>query len=350
MSSTFGRLFRITTFGESHGPALGGIVDGFPAGIRIDMDMISRNMARRRPGSTSLGTKRSENDIPEILSGVFNGVSTGAPIAFIVRNSNQISSHYDDIAHTFRPGHADYTFWKKYGIRDYRGGGRSSGRETLSRCFAGALAKQLLSQKGISVNAGVIAVGGVKASSYIWDPPFENELYAPDCPELPEMISKVEGARASGDSVGGIIECRARGMIAGLGDPVFDKADAILSMAIMSIGGVKGIEFGSGFAAASSLGSENNDQMTEKGFSSNNAGGILGGITTGEDLMMKIAVKPTPSISRTQQTIDENGNGKEIAIKGRHDPCIAIRASVVVEAMTAIALADMLLCKEAYSG
>ena len=241
MSSTFGRLFRITTFGESHGPALGGIVDGFPAGIRIDMDMISRDMARRRPGSTSLGTKRSENDIPEILSGVFNGVSTGAPIAFIVRNSNQISSHYDDIAHTFRPGHADYTFWKKYGIRDYRGGGRSSGRETLSRCFAGALAKQLLSQKGISVNAGVIAVGGVKASSYIWDPPFENELYAPDCPELPKMISKVEGARASGDSVGGIIECRARGMIAGLGDPVFDKADAILSMAIISIGGVKGI-------------------------------------------------------------------------------------------------------------
>ena len=350
MSSTFGRLFRVTTFGESHGPALGGIVDGFPAGIRIDMDRVLSDMSRRRPGSTSLGTKRSEDDIPRILSGVMDGVSTGAPIAFAVENKAQISSHYDEIAHTFRPGHADYSFWAKYGIRDWRGGGRSSGRETLSRCFAGALAKQLLAMKGISVDAGVIAIGGISASSYSWEPPFANELYAPECPELEAMRAEVEKAREEGNSVGGIIECRARGMVPGLGDPVFDKADAILAMAVMSIGGIKGVEFGSGFGAAAMKGSANNDQMSGGRFLSNNAGGILGGITTGEDIIIRAAAKPTPSISISQMTMDEEGNDTPISVRGRHDPCIAIRASVVVEAMAAIALADMMLIKEAYSG
>ncbi len=354
MSSTFGRIFRLTTFGESHGKALGGIIDGFPAGIRIDMDSILRDMSRRRPGSTELGTKRSEEDIPVILSGVLDGVSTGAPIAFMAENKSQISSHYDDIAHKYRPGHADFSFSTKYGIRDWRGGGRSSGRETLSRVFAGSLAKQVLGMKGISVSAGVVGIGGIMATDYRWDPPFDGPLYAPECKELEEMKALVMKVREEGDSIGGVIECRAQGMIPGLGDPVFDKADAIIAMAMMSIGAVKGIEFGKGFAASALRGSENNDQMRMRdgkpSFDTNNAGGILGGITTGEEIVLRLAVKPTPSISKKQHTVTESNQDADIEVHGRHDPCIAIRASVVAEAMLAIALLDMLLIKEAYSG
>ena len=218
-NNTFGRLLRLTTFGESHGPALGGVIDGFPAGIAIDMDFIRSEMARRRPGSTSLGTKRNESDEPEILSGILDGVSTGAPIGFIIRNTSQRSSDYDDIAHTFRPGHADYTYQMKYGIRDPRGGGRSSGRETSCRVFGGALAKLLLRNEGISIDAGVIAVGGTKASGYSWTPPFPPPLYAPECPELKAMEEEIRRAAADGDSIGGLIECRATGMIPGLGEP-----------------------------------------------------------------------------------------------------------------------------------
>ena len=310
------------------------------------MDFIRSEMARRRPGSTSLGTKRNESDEPEILSGILDGVSTGAPIGFIIRNTSQRSSDYDDI------GHADYTYQMKYGIRDPRGGGRSSGRETSCRVFGGALAKLLLRNEGISIDAGVIAVGGTKASGYSWTPPFPPPLYAPECPELKAMEEEIRRAAADGDSIGGLIECRATGMIPGLGEPAAGKLDADLAGAIMSIGAVKGIEFGSGFEGAMHRGSENNDMMRmESGrpvFLSNNAGGILGGISNGNDIIMRIAVKPTPSIYTRQLTITDTMEDTEITVKGRHDPCIAIRAVPVAEAMAALVIADHLLISRAY--
>ena len=352
MSSSIGRIFTLTTFGESHGEAIGGIIDGFPAGIAIDREAIRAEMARRRPGSTRLGTARSEADDVRILSGIYEGVSTGAPIGFMIENTSQISSHYAEIAHKFRPGHADYTFQMKYGIRDPRGGGRSSGRETACRVFAGALAKQLLAKEGIAISAAVTAVGGVKATSYEWNPPFPAPLYAPICPELETMIRTIEDAKADSDSVGGIIECHADGVPAGLGDPVFDKLDAMLARAILSIGAVKGIEFGAGFESASMRGSENNDQMRMEGghpsFLTNNAGGILGGISTGERIILRAAVKPTPSISKEQLTITDSAEDTTISVHGRHDPSIVPRAVVVVEAMTALTIADALLSRRCY--
>ena len=352
MSSSIGRMLTLTTFGESHGEAIGGIIDGFPAGIRIDLDGIRDEMARRRPGSTRLGTARHEDDDVRILSGVYCGLSTGAPIGFMIENTSQISSHYDEIAHKFRPGHADYTFQMKYGIRDPRGGGRSSGRETACRVAAGALAKQLLADEGITISAGVTAVGGIEASSYKWEPPFPAPLYAPQCPELEAMIKAVEEARADSDSVGGIIECHADGVPAGLGDPVFDKLDAMLARAILSIGAVKGIEFGAGFSCAAMRGSQNNDQMRMKdgkpSFLTNNAGGILGGISTGERIAFRAAIKPTPSIAREQLTVTDTFEDTSISVHGRHDPSIVPRAVVVVEAMTALTIADALLQRRCY--
>ena len=351
--NTFGRLIRLTTFGESHGAALGGVLDGFPAGVAVDMDFIMSKMARRRPGSTPLGTKRNESDEPEILSGVLNGVTTGAPIGFIIRNSSQRSSDYDDLKDVFRPGHADYTYHMKYGIRDHRGGGRSSGRETSCRVFGGALCELLLRKDGISIGAGVIAVGKTKASGYSWNPPFPPPLYAPQCPEYEAMEDEIRRAQAESDSVGGIIECRATGMIPGLGEPAAGKLDADLAAAMMSIGAVKGIEFGSGFEGSSKRGSENNDQMmAEDGravFLSNNAGGILGGISTGSDIIMRIAVKPTPSIAMPQKTVTTSMENTEISIRGRHDPCIAVRAVTVAEAMAALTIADHLYLARAYA-
>lgn len=352
--NTFGRLLHLTTFGESHGEALGGVVDGFPSGVAIDMDFIRFRMARRRPGSTSLGTKRNESDDVEILSGVYKGMTTGAPIGFIIRNTSQHSSDYDDIADKFRPGHADYTYQMKYGIRDPRGGGRSSGRETSCRVFGGALCELLLRKEGISVGAGVVAVGKAKASGYEWNPPFPPPLYAPSCIEYGAMEDEIRRAQSESDSVGGIVECRVTGMVVGLGEPAAGKLDADLAGAIMSIGAVKGIEFGSGFEAASRRGSENNDQMRmEDGrpvFLSNNAGGILGGISNGDDIIMRIAVKPTPSIAIEQKTVNAAMENTEIIVRGRHDPCIAIRAVPVVEAMTALVLADHLCIARAYAG
>ena len=352
MSSTFGRILKLTTFGESHGKAIGGVIDGYPSGIALDMARIQEEMNRRRPGSTKLGTARCEKDEVQILSGVYNGVTTGAPIAFMIENTSQISSHYSDIEHKFRPGHADYTFTEKYGIRDPRGGGRSSGRETASRVFGGALAKELLRREGISVNAGVIEVGDIKASGYGWNPPFPPPLYAPECPALPEMIKTIEDARNDSDSIGGIIECRATGVPAGLGDPVFDKLDGLIAHAILSIGAVKGIEFGAGFNAARMKGSENNDGMrAENGkaiFLSNNAGGILGGISTGNDIIFRTAVKPTPSIAKEQKTITDSFENTTIEVHGRHDPSIVPRAVVVVEAMAALVIADALLMERCY--
>ena len=352
MSSTFGRILTLTTFGESHGAAIGGVLDGYPAGITVDMERIRHEMERRRPGSTRLGTARNEADDVRILSGIYNGVSTGAPIGFMIENTSQISSHYADIEHKFRPGHADYTFQEKYGIRDPRGGGRSSGRETASRVFGGALAKLFLEKEGIRIDGGVIEVGGIKAEGYSWEPPFAPPLYAPENRNLAAMIKAVEDAKADSDSVGGIIECRMEGVPAGLGDPVFDKLDALLAHAMLSIGAVKGIEFGAGFGAARMRGSGNNDGMRiEDGkavFFSNNSGGILGGISTGNTVVLRVAVKPTPSIAKRQMTITDSFEDTEIEIHGRHDPSIVPRAVSVVEAMAALTVADALLMRRCY--
>ena len=313
-ANTFGTIFKVTTFGESHGPALGCVIDGCPAGIELSLSDIEAELARRRPGAVH--GSRDESDKPEILSGVFEGKTLGSPIAIIVRNENQNSKDYADIKDIYRPGHADFTWDAKYGFRDYRGGGRSSGRETLCRVAAGAVAKKLLSLKGIKINASA------------------------------EINSSIEDARGEGDSVGGIVSCQITGLSAGLGEPVFDKLDARLASAILSIGACKGIEFGAGFKAAQMKGSENNDLPANEGkfkYTSNNAGGILGGISTGQDIVFKAAFKPTPSIGKKQRAYDKDGNVREIEINGRHDVCMVPRVVVVVEAMAALVLADSLL-------
>ncbi len=352
MSSSIGKILTLTTFGESHGVALGGVLDGFPSGIEIDEDFIRSEMQRRRPGSTKLGTQRNEDDEVRILSGVFEGVSTGTAIGFIIENRTQRTADYSAIKDLYRPGHADYTYKAKYGIRDYRGGGRSSGRETSCRVAGGALAKLFLRREGIRIDAGVIAAGGIRIKNVIWAPPFPAPLYAPESPERDEMIRAIEEARAEGESIGGIIECRISGVMPGLGDPVFDKLDATLAHAVMSIGSVKGIEFGSGFESTLRKGSENNDQMRKGNgrplFLSNNAGGILGGISNGEDIIFRVAIKPTPSVSKEQLTVTESGENTTLSVHGRHDPSILPRAVPVVEAMAALTIADHLLVERAY--
>jgi len=316
-ANTFGTIFKVTTFGESHGSAMGCVIDGCPAGLEISLEEIETELARRRPGAAH--GSRDESDKPEILSGIFEGKTLGSPIAIIVRNENQNSKDYEDIKDIYRPGHADFTWDAKFGFRDYRGGGRSSGRETLCRVAAGAVAKKLLSHYGIKINASA------------------------------EINGSIEDARGEGDSIGGIITCRINGVNAGLGEPVFDKLDARLGSAVLSIGACKGIEFGAGFKAAQMKGSENNDTPLKDGadkenqYASNNAGGILGGISTGQEIVFKAAFKPTPSISKKQKAIAKDGSVKEIEIKGRHDVCIVPRAVVVVEAMAALVLADCML-------
>ena len=351
-SNTIGKLFTFTTFGESHGEALGCIVEGFPPNFELDLEKLQKEMDRRRPGSTNLGTNRNEGDKIESLSGLYEGKTTGAPIMMLVRNTNQRSKDYSAIKSVFRPGHADYTFTSKYGIRDPRGGGRSSARETLARVAAGALAKQYLEKEGIYISAAVVSVGSVSATDYEWNPPFKAPLYAPDCKEYPMMVEEIEEARRNGDSVGALIECHIDGVEAGLGDPVFDKLDALLARAMFSIGAVKGFEIGSGFDASKSKGSVNNDQMrSENGkavFLSNNAGGILGGISNGMPITMKIAFKPTPSIPKEQKTINEDMDAIDLVVEGRHDPCVGPRAVAVVEAMAAVVIMDSLLIQRAY--
>jgi chorismate synthase len=321
--NTFGRNFRITSFGESHGPGIGVIIDGCPPNLDLETGDIQPFLDRRRPGTSPLTSQRQEKDTVEILSGTFEGRTTGAPIALLVRNQDSRSGDYEEIRDKFRPGHADFTWQKKFGIRDYRGGGRSSGRETIGRVAAGAVAIKYLSGKGIDVTAKVLAVHGKTD---------------PD-----EIEQEILSARVAGDSVGGIVEISARGCPPGLGDPVFGKLDALIAAALMGIGAVKGVEIGDGFASAARFGSENNDPMTKSGFASNHAGGILGGISTGQDIVVRIAVKPTPSISIPQKTRDIHGNEVEISVKGRHDPCIVPRILPVAEAMLALVLADCML-------
>ncbi len=347
--SSFGKLFRITTWGESHGAGIGVVIDGCPAGILLNEDMIQAFLDRRRPGQSKYTTKRSETDAVEILSGVFEGKTTGTPISLLVRNQDQRSRDYGNIAHAFRPGHADYGFFEKYGFRDYRGGGRSSGRETIGRVAAGAVASALLRELGISVRAYSKSIGPytVPEEEYNFSEIFENSFYLPNNDTAEKAAEYVSSLMSECDSCGGVIECTAEGLPAGLGEPVFDKLDALLAQAVMSIGAVKGVEIGDGFRASASVGSKNNDPFFTDGKKiykkTNHAGGSLGGLSDGSTLVLRAAVKPTSSIARPQDTVNEAGENTEIVVKGRHDPLIVPRAVVVVESMTAVTLADLLL-------
>lgn len=343
--NTFGEIFRVTTFGESHGAGLGVIIDGCPAGITVDEEFLQSEMDRRKPGQKGNSvTNRKEDDKAEILSGVFEGKTTGTPIAILIRNSNQHSKDYSNIMDKFRPGHADWTFHQKYGIRDYRGGGRSSGRETCARVAAGAFAKMFLKTMDINVTAWTKKAAGIEITKLDLSQIESNLMRAPDNEAAARMEEKINEIRLAKNSCGGIVECIVTNCPAGLGEPVFDKLDAELAHAIISIGAVKGIEFGLGFEAADSTGSINNDFMREgPEFGSNNAGGILGGISRGDDIIFRAAVKPVPSIFLKQETIDINGKECDIEIEGRHDVCLCPRIVPVIEAMTAITVADMIL-------
>lgn len=339
--NSFGTIFRATTFGESHGPAIGVIVDGVPAGVGLEPSDIQGELDRRKPGQSRITTKREERDRAEILSGVFEGVTTGAPVCIIVYNRRQRPSDYEAFREMFRPGHADFTYRQKYGIRDYRGGGRSSGRETAGRVAAGAIAKLLLRSRGVSVLAYTVRAAGIACGVY--DPSVieKNTLRACDPEAAKKMEAEILKLADAGESAGGVVECRVRGAAAGLGEPVFSKLDAVLAGAVISIGAVKGIEFGAGFKAADMRGSEHNDWMTAEGFETNNAGGILGGISTGDEIIFRIAVKPTASVRTRQRTRTSTGEVEEIEIEGRHDPCICPRIVPVVEAMAAMVIEDM---------
>ena len=341
--NVFGEIFRITTFGESHGPALGVVIDGVPAGLDVSVEDIQKELDRRKPGQSILTTQRNEADAVEILSGVFEGKTTGTALAMMIRNTDQRSRDYGNLSEIFRPGHADYSFFAKYGIRDYRGGGRSSGRETAARVAAGAVAKLLLAQAGVKIKACTRSVGKVYAEKYDWDFVESNPVRTADPGKAEAMAEVINNARMKLDSVGGTIECVIENVPAGWGEVVFDKLDALLAHAMLSLGAVKGIEFGDGFASAEALGSTNNDSPTVNGWASNHAGGILGGMSNGNNIVFRIAVKPTPSIAQKQHTIDKSGNAVECEIHGRHDPCLCPRMVPVVEAMAAIVLADMML-------
>lgn len=347
--SSYGKLFTFTTWGESHGKALGVVVDGCPAGIPLCEEDIQVFLDRRKPGQSRYTTKRAENDTVELLSGVFQGFTTGTPISMAVYNKDQRSGDYSKIASYYRPGHADYGFDAKYGFRDYRGGGRSSGRETIGRVAAGAVAMKILEALGIEVRAYAEEIGGIRCETVDLSLCKENPFYMPDAKAAERVRTAAEEQMTKKDSMGGIIACQVKNMPAGIGEPVFEKLDANLSKALFSIGAVKGVEIGDGFAAARSSGSENNDRFLppdEKGGplkkATNHAGGILGGLSDGSDILIRAAVKPTPSIAKEQQTVTRDGDPVTISIQGRHDPMIVPRAVVVVEAMTAAALVDML--------
>jgi chorismate synthase len=345
--NTFGVIFKVTTFGESHGPAVGAVVDGCPPGIQLDQADIQKELDRRRPGQSEASTKRKEPDIVEILSGIFEGRTTGTPIALLIRNKDPDPSAYQKLKDVFRPGHADFTYLKKYGIRDYRGGGRASGRETAARVAAGAVAKEVLKNFGITVRAATMQVGNVRAEIFDEKTIEQNPMRCPDRTAAENMLELVRKAREEADSMGGIVEVRAKGVPPGLGEPVFGKLDAELAGAMMGIGAVKGVEIGDGFKVASRTGSENMDPFFRDGdkirTKHNRAGGILGGISTGEDIILRLAVKPTSSIPKEQETVDISGKETKIKIEGRHDPCICPRLVPVAEAMTAIVLCDQIL-------
>lgn len=342
--NTFGSIFRLTTFGESHGPALGGVVDGCPAGIALDEADIQAELDKRRPGQGGIAaTSRREPDRIRILSGVFEGRTTGTSIGFAIENTDQRSRDYGEIRDVFRPGHGDLTYQAKYGLRDYRGGGRSSGRETVSRVAGGAVAAALLRTMGIAVRAGTVELGGIAAERVDLEGADSRPFFAADDDAARRWEERVREVAAGGDTLGGIVEIRAGGVPAGLGEPVFDKLDARLAAALMSVGAVKGVEIGAGFAAARMLGSQNNDAMGAAGFASNHAGGILAGISSGQDIVLRAAVKPIPSIALEQRTLDRFGQERTIRVGGRHDICAIPRVVPVLAAMVRLVLADMAL-------
>ena len=350
--NTFGNIFRLTTFGESHGPAVGGVVDGMPAGIVIDMDFLQAELNRRKPGQSSLTTPRKESDTVELLSGVFEGKSTGCPIGFIVRNENQHSSDYDNLKDIFRPSHADYTYFCKYGIRDHRGGGRSSARETISRVVGGALAKMALQQLNVDIIAYTSQVGGISLEKnyqqYDFSEIEKNAVRCPDPQKAEEMAQKIAAVKAEGDTIGGVITCIIKGCPIGLGEPAFEKLHAALGAAMLSINAVKGFEYGGGFDCAKYRGSELNDiSYTNKEGNirtqTNNSGGIQGGISNGEDIYFRVAFKPVATLLREQETVDTKGQPTIVKARGRHDACVLPRAVPIVEAMAAMTLLDAYL-------
>ncbi len=341
--NTFGNIFSFTTFGESHGKAIGCIVDGVPSGLKIDEEFIQSELDRRKPGKSKFETQRKEDDKVEILSGVFEGVSTGTPIALVIKNHSQKSKDYSNIKDLFRPGHADMTYFYKYGIRDYRGGGRSSARETAARVAAAAIAKLLLKEVGIEVKSGIYAIGNIEAKEIDFEYAKKSIIYTLDKNVEAKQKEVIQKARDSHDSVGGVALVKIEGAPIGLGEPIYQKLDNSLASAMMSINGVKAVEIGDGIKSSKIRGSQNNDEITKEGFLSNHSGGILGGISNGDDIVLKVYFKPTPSIFKPQKTIDINGNETVCKLKGRHDPCIAPRGSVVAEAMAALVCADMLL-------
>lgn len=355
MRNTFGNIFTLTSFGESHGAAIGGVVDGFPAGIDIDVDFIQNELRRRRPGQSRITTSRNEPDTVEFLSGIFEGKSTGCPIGFIVRNTNQHSADYDNMRNLFRPSHADYTYTAKYGIRDHRGGGRSSARITISRCVAGALAKLALKKIGVSVCAYTSQVGNIKLEAdyrkYDLTKVEDNIVRCPDAEKARAMETLISEVKKQGDTIGGTITAVIKGCPAGVGEPEFDKLHAALGYAMLGINAAKGIEFGMGFDGISRLGSEMNDVfVNENGritTKTNNSGGIQGGISNGNDIYFRVAFKPVVTLLKPQNTIDKNGDSTVIEAKGRHDPCVLPRAVPIVEAMAAMVILDHILLSKA---
>jgi len=355
MRNTFGHLFTLTTFGESHGAAVGGVVDGMPPGIDVDIDFIQHELNRRRPGQSSITTSRQEEDRVELLSGVLEGKTTGCPIGFVVRNQNQHSNDYDNLRTLFRPSHADYTYYNKYGIRDHRGGGRSSARITLSRCVGGALAKLALKPMGITIQAYTSQVGSIKLENdyrhYDLSLTEQNAVRCPDEEKARQMEQLIKEVKAEGDTIGGVITCVVRGCPVGLGEPEFDKLHAQLGAAMLSINAVKGFEYGEGFAGVEARGSEQNDVFVPVAAcgdglpsrvrtTTNHSGGIQGGISNGQDICFRVAFKPVATLLRPQQTVDINGTSTTFTTKGRHDPCVLPRAVPVVEAMAAMTFLD----------
>ena len=347
--NSFGKLFTLTTFGESHGPAIGGIIDGCPAGITLDTEAIQAEMNRRKPGQSEIVTQRKEPDTVAFMSGVFEGQTTGTPIGFTIQNTNQKSNDYSHIKDVYRPSHADYTYEKKYGVRDYRGGGRSSARETACRVVAGAIAKQVL--KGVRIHAYTSSVGDLFLEKPYQDLDFSkiesNAVRCPDESIANQMIEKIKEVRKEGDTIGGTVTCIIQNVPIGLGEPVFDKLHAELGKAMLSINAVKGFEYGSGFCGAKMKGSEHNDQFNADGTTKTNlSGGIQGGISNGMDIYFRVAFKPVATIIQKQNTLDNQGNIVEMQGKGRHDPCVVPRAVPIVEAMAALVLADYLLLRK----
>jgi chorismate synthase len=353
--NSFGAVFRFTTWGESHGPAIGCVVDGTPPRLELAEADIQHWLDRRRPGQSRFATQRRESDRVRILSGVFDGRTTGTPISMMIENEDARSKDYEAIKDSFRPGHADYTYWQKYGIRDYRGGGRASARETAARVAAGAIARKILGD-GVTIRGALIQIGPhpIDRTRWDWSAVEDNPFWSPDRQAVQLWSGFLDEVRKRGSSAGAVIEIVASGVPAGLGDPIYDKLDADLAKAMMSINAVKGVEIGAGFAAAELSGEDNADEMRMAGgkveFLSNNAGGILGGISTGQDIVLRFAVKPTSSILTPRRSVDRHGGEVEVSTKGRHDPCVGIRAVPVGEAMMAIVLADHLLRQRAQCG